>query len=73
LRYWKVFRRDRVTASSRGRHTEVSWGDWFFFCDPHQTAGRRHPFATIVNQDFSSGLDTSSKLDRPGVFRRNLS
>jgi len=44
-----------------------------FFCDPHQTAGRRHPFATIVNQDFSSGLDTSSKLDRPGVFRRNLS
>jgi len=44
-----------------------------FFCDPHQTAGRRHPFATIVNQDFSSGLDPSSKLDRPGVFRRNLS
>ena len=60
-----------VTASSESGAPEVSWGDSFFFYDPDQTADRRQPFATIVTKDYP-GFDTSSKLDRPGVFRLNL-
>ena len=43
-----------------------------FFCVPDQTADRRHPFAAIVTKDYP-GFGTSSKLDRPGVFRLSLS
>lgn len=52
---------------------EVSWGDSFFFYDPDGTRpdARRHPFATIVTQDYP-GFDTRSDLNRPGVFRLNV-
>jgi hypothetical protein len=57
-----------VTASEENGAPEVSWGDVFFFYEP---AGRRMPFATIVIQDYD-GFDTSSNLNRPGVFRLNI-
>ncbi len=48
-------------------------GDTFIFYDPqHDTdPARRLPFATIVTKDYH-GFDTSSQLDRPGVFRLNI-
>jgi hypothetical protein len=42
-----------------------------FFYDPRSDRGAAAPFATIVTKDYP-GSGTSSKLDRPGVFRPNL-
>jgi Family of unknown function (DUF6194) len=61
-----------VTASEANGAPEVAWGDSFFFYDPDGVpANRRLPFATIVTKDYD-GFDTSSDLNRPGVFRLNL-
>ena len=62
-----------VTASAGNGAPEVSWGDSFFFYDPDGTlpGDRRLPFATIVIHNYA-GFDTSSNLDRPGVFRLNI-
>jgi hypothetical protein len=48
-------------------------GDTFFFYDPERNIDptRRLPFATIVTKDYE-GWDTSSQLNRPGVFRLNI-
>lgn len=49
----------------------ISWGDTFFYVSPDGTVpARRQPFATIVTKDYPG--DTSSRLDRPGVFRLNI-
>jgi hypothetical protein len=63
-----------VTASEANGAPEVAWGDSFFFYDPEgdQPPDRRLPFATIVIKDYD-GFDTASNLNRPGVFRLNLS
>jgi hypothetical protein len=62
-----------VTASQANGAPEVSWGDSFFFYDPDDSAAdRRFPFATIVTKDYP-GFDVASNLDRPGVFRLNIS
>jgi hypothetical protein len=61
-----------VTASEANAAPEASWGDSFFFYDPDDSpAHRRFPFATIVTKDYD-GFDTSSHLNRPGVFRLNV-
>jgi hypothetical protein len=63
-----------MTASEADGSPEVAWGDSFFFYDPDDSlpADRRFPFATIVVKDYT-GWDTASDLDRPGVYRLNLS
>lgn len=61
-----------ATASEATGAPEVSWGDSFFFYDPDgDPVDRRLPFATIVTKDFE-GFDTTSDLNRPGVFRLNI-
>lgn len=62
------------TASEEGGAPEVAWGDRFFFYDPsgNTPESQRMPFATIVTSDYP-GWDEYSDLDRPGVFRLNLS
>jgi hypothetical protein len=64
---------DVMVASTENGAPEVAWGDTFFFChpDPDVPADRRFPFATIVIKDYPD-FDTSSNLDRPGVFRLNI-
>ncbi|MGH8929979.1 MAG: DUF6194 family protein [Egibacteraceae bacterium] len=63
-----------VTADEASGAPEVAWGDTFFFYDPDGDVptNRRQPFATIVTKDYQ-GFDTASQLDRPGVFRLNIS
>lgn len=65
---------DLVVASEDNGAPEVAWGDSFFFYDPagDTPADRRLPFATIVTGDYP-GFDEASQLDRPGVFRLNVS
>ncbi|MEU4427361.1 DUF6194 family protein [Actinoplanes sp. NPDC024001] len=46
---------------------DYTWGDRFFFAG----ADRKRPFATIVRHDVPD-FDTSSQLDRPGVYRLNI-
>lgn len=60
-----------VMASRENDAPEISWGDSFFFYDPGGTSDQRHPIATIVTKNYP-GFDTSSDLDRPGVYRLNL-
>jgi uncharacterized protein DUF6194 len=60
---------DAQTATEETGAPEIAWGDTFFFADP---ADRRFPFATLVIKDYP-GFDTESDLDRPGVFRVNIS
>lgn len=62
-----------VTASEAGGAPEAAWGHSFFFYDPDLDIpdDRRFPFATIVTSDYE-GFDTSSNLNRPGVFRVNI-
>ena len=62
-----------LTAGPDNGAPEVAWGDSFFYYDPDDSipADRRMPFATVVVKDYP-GFDTSSKLDRPGVYRLNL-
>jgi len=51
---------------------EISWGDTFFYYAPDgRVPQTTQPFATIVTKDYPE--DTSSRLDRPGAFRLNLS
>ncbi|HWC78623.1 MAG TPA: DUF6194 family protein [Pseudonocardiaceae bacterium] len=65
---------DPLTADATSGAPEIAWGDSFFYYDPDrdQPADRRMPFATIVTKDYP-GFDTESRLDRPGVFRLNIS
>ncbi|MEO3809548.1 DUF6194 family protein [Sphaerisporangium sp. B11E5] len=65
-----------VTAFTAGKADgapEIAWGDTFIYYEPDgRTATSRHmPFATIVTKDYP-GFDTTSDLDRPGVFRVNV-
>jgi hypothetical protein len=62
-----------IVASEEGGAPEVAWGDRFLYREPGgvETA-RTRPFATIVTGDYP-GFDEASDLDRPGVFRLNLS
>jgi Family of unknown function (DUF6194) len=66
-----------VTAGPDNGAPEVAWGDSFIFydpptADPSAEPDRRFPFATIVTKDYP-GFDESSHLDRPGVYRLNIS
>jgi hypothetical protein len=62
-----------VTAGEANGAPESAWGDSFFFYDPDGDTdpAKRLPFATIVVSDYE-GFDSSSKLNRPGVFRLNI-
>lgn len=62
-----------VVASESIGAPEVAWGDRFLYHEPGgvQTA-RTHPFATIVVSDYP-GFDEASELDRPGIYRLNIS
>jgi hypothetical protein len=57
-----------MTADEAGGAPEVAWGDSFIYYG----AIDGQPFATIVIKDYP-GFDTASNLDRPGVFRFNVS
>jgi hypothetical protein len=50
---------------------EISWGDAFFYYAPDGIVPTGQPFATIVTKDYPD--DEGSRLDRPGVFRLNVS
>ena len=50
---------------------EISWGDLFFYYSPTGIVPTTQPFATIVTKDYPD--DRGSHLDRPGVFRVNVS
>jgi hypothetical protein len=62
------------TASQASGAPQIAWGDTFFFYapDPDVAEDRQFPFATIVIKDYT-GFDEASRLDRPGVFRLNVS
>ena len=61
-----------MTATAETGAPEAAWGDTFFSYDPeHNEASQRFPFATLVVSDYP-GWDTSSQLDRDGVFRLNV-
>lgn len=49
---------------------ELAWGDLFFYYAPDGVVPRTQPFATVVTKDYPE--DTSSRLDREGVFRVNV-
>ncbi|MBF6059208.1 hypothetical protein IU500_04245 [Nocardia terpenica] len=49
---------------------EIAWGDVFLYYAPDGTVPTTQPFATIVTKDYPD--DTTSRLDRPGVFRLNI-
>jgi hypothetical protein len=50
---------------------EISWGDVFFYYAPDGVVPNSQPFATIVTKDYPD--DDTSRLDRPGAFRVNVS
>ena len=51
---------------------EITWGDLFFYYSPDGTVPQRtQPFATVVTKNYPG--DEQSQLDRPGVFRVNIS
>ncbi|GAA2635735.1 DUF6194 family protein [Actinomadura fulvescens] len=50
---------------------ELSWGDTFFYYAPDGIVPTTQPFATIVTKNYPG--DESSRLDRPGTFRVNVS
>lgn len=61
------------TAHEGDGSPEVAWGDSFFFYDPDDSPeDRRMPFTTIVTKNYD-GFDEASDLNRPGVFRLNIS
>jgi hypothetical protein len=60
------------TASEATGAPEVAWGDTFFYYEPEGETDRMFPFATIVTKDYP-GFDESSDLDRPDVYRLNMS
>jgi len=62
-----------VTAGPDTGAPEIAWGDSFIFYDPPGAdPDRRFPFATIVTKDYP-GFDESSNLNRPGIYRLNIS
>jgi uncharacterized protein DUF6194 len=65
---------DVVIASQEAESPKISWGDRFFFYDPNRdlAPNRKFPFATIVTKDYGD-FDRASNLNRPGVFRLNIS
>jgi hypothetical protein len=62
-----------VVATGQNGAPDVSWGDTFFFYDPHGRGGdaQKFPFATIVSKDYGE-FDNASNLDREGVYRLNV-
>ncbi|GII61940.1 hypothetical protein Skr01_20250 [Sphaerisporangium krabiense] len=51
---------------------ELAWGDTFFYYSPDGVVPTTtQPFATIVTKNYPD--DEASRLDRPGVFRVNVS
>lgn len=62
------------TAGPGDGSPEAAWGDSFACYDPDGDLppDRRWPFVTVVASDYP-GFDTLSRLDRPGVFRVNVS
>jgi hypothetical protein len=65
---------DAEVGSQAAGAPELAWGDTFFIFDPDRNlkGSKRFPFATIVTKDYGD-FDNASKLDRPGVFRLNIS
>jgi hypothetical protein len=64
---------DVVVASEREGSPEIAWGDTFFLYNPDRNLeSRRFPFATIVTKDYGE-FDNASNLDRPGIYRLNIS
>jgi hypothetical protein len=61
-----------ITETFAGVEVVVASGDTFFFHDPGKDlpTDHRFPFATLVTSD---GDDPFSDLNRPGVFRLNIS
>jgi hypothetical protein len=64
---------DVVVATRGDGSPEIAWGDTFFIYDPTRQLppARRFPFATIVTKDYGD-FDSTSQLNRPGVFRLNI-
>lgn len=62
---------DVVTAGAESGAPEAAWGDTFFSA-AGVPAEKGLPFATIVVSDYE-GFDSFSDLNRPGVFRLNIS
>ncbi|MGW2666299.1 DUF6194 family protein [Nocardia tengchongensis] len=61
-----------LTPGPGSGYPEIAWGDKFFYYAPDgQVPTRTQPFATIVTKDYPD--DATSKLDRPGIFRLNIS
>jgi hypothetical protein len=59
-----------MTADEESGAPEAAWGDSFIYLGVPE--GQQMPFATIVVSDYD-GFDTASDLNRPGVFRLNVS
>jgi predicted RNA-binding protein with PUA-like domain len=58
-------------ASQESGSPEIAWGDTFFFYAPDgQMPNATQPFATTVTKDYPD--DTSSLLDRDGIYRVNI-
>jgi hypothetical protein len=57
-----------MTADEESGAPEAAWGDSFIYLGPPEGM----PFATVVVSDYD-GFDTASDLNRPGVFRLNVS
>lgn len=69
---------DVMVAGEENGAPSAAWGDAFCTYAPEAPAGEggeepsRMPFATVVTQDYE-GFDTTSELNRDGVFRLNVS
>jgi uncharacterized protein DUF6194 len=68
-----------LVASEENGAPPAAWGDAFCTYTPETNAGDGgreaagfEPFATVVTKDYE-GFDTTSNLDREGVFRLNVS
>jgi hypothetical protein len=57
-----------ITAHEGDGSPEVAWGDTFIYYGEN----RKMPWATIVTKDYE-GWDEASNLNRPDVFRLNVS
>lgn len=61
-----------VTPGLEDDAPEIAWGDTFFYYAPDgKVPTATQPFATIVTKNYPD--DETSRLDRPGVFRVNVS
>ena len=62
-----------LTASQATGAPEIAWGDSFIYYDPDRDIpDESFPFATVVTKDYP-GFDEASNVDRPDVFRLNIS